>query len=506
MNRAVVIRASHAIAQHLLGQGGAGPVVVGFDARHASREFAEDAAGVMAAHGLTVRFFADPVPTPLVVFAAQHLGARAAIVVTASHNPVGYSGLKLYGADAVQIVPPTDSQLTALIRSAPVARQVPRLVHVFAGAQERVQAIAETMFERYLNELARWRLAVAAERGLRIIYTPLHGVGWHYVQRALFAAGHRDLYVVPEQAAPDPDFPTTPRPNPEEPGVLDRLNHLGQSIGADLALANDPDADRLCACVPDQEGYLHALDGNQMGILLADFLLAHATPPVVVVSTVVSSPMLDAVARRHGAHLERTLTGFKWICSTGLELERRREARFLFGYEEAYGYALPLVHDKDGISAAVLFADLAAWCQAQGLTVRQHLHNLYRQHGLWVSHTRSVVLLENTGIYRIEAAMQQLASDHPQDLAGLQVLERADYRTDASLRPRWLPSSDLVELRLLDGGRVCVRPSGTEPKLKIYVDLCFVADADEDLGEQEGRCLVQAQKTAEALVTWLHLD
>jgi phosphomannomutase len=362
------------------------------------------------------------------------------------------------------------------------------------------------MFERYLNELARWRLAVAAERGLRIIYTPLHGVGWHYVQRALFAAGHRDLYVVPEQAAPDPDFPTTPRPNPEEPGVLDRLNHLGQSIGADLALADDPDADRLCACVPDQEGYLHALDGNQMGILLADFLLAHASPPVVVVSTVVSSPMLDAVASHYGAHLERTLTGFKWICSAGLELEQRREARFLFGYEEAYGYALPLVHDKDGISAAVLFADLAAWCQTQGLTVRQHLHNLYRQYGLWVSATRSVVLLGSAGIHRIEAAMQQLADDLPKGLANHPVLERVDYRTDGSLRPRWLPSSDLVEFRLPEGGRVRIRPSGTEAKLKIYVDLCFVADAEDDLGEQEGRCRVQAQKTAEALVSWLHLD
>ena len=505
MNRAVVIRASHAIAQFLVDQQVTGPVVLGFDARRASREFAEDAAGVLAAHGLSVRFFPDPVPTPLVVYAAQRLSAAAAIVVTASHNPVGYSGLKLYGADSVQILPPTDGQIAALIHTAPPARRVPRVEQAFAGGHAQVKAIDQGLFVQYLNDLERWRPAVTADRNLRIVYTPLHGVGWWYARQALFQAGYRDLYVVPEQSEPNPDFPTTPRPNPEEPGALERVKELGQRVGADLALINDPDADRLCVCVPDQAGQWHALDGNQIGILLADFLLAHAALPVQVVSTIVSSPMLDAVARGYGAHMERTLTGFKWICSAGLELERRRAAGFLFGYEEAYGYAIPLVHDKDGISAAVLFADLAAWCRAQGLTIRQQLERLYRRHGLWVSHQRCVSL-QTTADLRIDKAMRLLTEGAPQKLAGRRMANRVDYRVGGSLRPRWVPASDLVELRLADGSRVRIRPSGTEPKLKIYVDLFVAADPKEELGAQEAQALSQAQEAAEELVTWLGLS
>jgi phosphomannomutase len=504
MNRAVVIRASHAIAQYLVSGQATGPVVVGFDARHASRDFAEDCAGVLAAHGLSVRFYPDPTPTPLVVYAAQSLGACAAIVVTASHNPVGYSGLKLYGADAVQILPPADDQIAALIRSAPPARQVPRVEQAFAGGHAQVAAIDQGVFVNYLRDLERWRPSVTADRNLRIVYTPLHGVGWWFAQKALFQAGYRDLYVVPEQSEPNPAFPTTPRPNPEEPGALDRVKELGQRVGADLALINDPDADRLCVCVPDQAGQFHALDGNQIGVLLADFLLAHAALPVQVVSTVVSSPMLDAVARRYGAHMERTLTGFKWICSAGLELERRRAAGFLFGYEEAYGYAIPLVHDKDGISAAVLFADLAAWCRAQGLTIRQQLERLYQRHGLWVSHQRCVSL-QTSDVRRIERAMRLLTDGAPQKLAGRPLANRVDYRVGGNLRPRWLPASDLVELRLADGSRVRIRPSGTEPKLKIYVDLFVATKANEELGTQEARAMIQAQQTAEDLVTWLGL-
>ncbi len=508
MNRAVVIRTTHAVGRFLLADPNAtvaAPLVLGFDARHQSQVFAEDTAGVLAALGLRVSYFPEPVPTPLVAYGARVLGAPAAIVITASHNPAEYSGYKLYGPDASQITPPADAEIAALIRAAPPADAVLRIERVFSGADARVTPLAPALFEQYLGELDRLRSAGQAGTSVRIAYTPLHGVGWHYVERALVRAGYRDLHVVGEQAAPDPDFPTVPRPNPEEPGTLELAKALGLRTQADLVLINDPDADRLSVCLPDGGGEFRELSGNQIGLLLADFLLASATPPALVVSTVVSSPMLDAIARAHGARLERTLTGFKWICSAALELAAQGRVRFWFGYEEAYGYAVPLVRDKDGISAAVLFADLAARCRAEGLTVRQQLERLYRRHGLWVSQPRNVSLPGQEGQKRIEAAMQRLSRDVPDTLAGHPVSCVVDYRVGAEHRPRWLPAADLVELQLVDGGRVRVRPSGTEPKLKVYVDLCARLAVEDDLGEREAGLVAEADAISEHLVRWLGL-
>jgi phosphomannomutase len=220
---------------------------------------------------------------------------------------------------------------------------------------------------------------------------------------------------------------------------------------------------------------------------------------------VVSSTMLGAVAREHGARLERTLTGFKWICSAGCELERCEGARFLFGYEEAYGYAVPLVRDKDGISAAVLLADLAAWCRARGLTLREHLDRLYHRHGLWVSRQRNVVLPGTEGLEQIEAAMRRLADSRPATIAGRSVISMVDYRADAEHRPRWLPAASLVELVLDGGSRVLVRPSGTEPKLKIYVDLRVPLAAHENASAREASVVPEADAISEHVVRWLGL-
>jgi phosphomannomutase len=505
MNRATVIRTSHAVGRYLAERRSDGAVVVGYDSRHQSRVFAEDAAGVLAALGLRVRFFAEPVPTPLVAHAALELGASAAVVITASHNPAEYNGYKLYGEDAIQIVPPADSEIAALLGAAPPARTVPRIEQAFSIGHARVVPLDLGLFDEYLTRLDALRPAVRADRALRIAYTPLHGVGWRYAERALRRAGYQDLHVVTEQAEPDPDFPTAPRPNPEEPGTLDLVRQLGRAVGADLVLINDPDADRLAVCLPRSDGSFGELSGDQIGLLLADFLLAHATRPALVVSTVVSSRMLDSIARAHGARLERTLTGFKWICSAGVEIERRERVRFSFGYEEAYGYAVPLVRDKDGISAAVLFADLAAWCRARGLTVREHLGRLYHRYGLWVSRQRNVVLPGEQGLGRIEAAMLRLAAMPPRMIAGRSVISMVDYRADAEHRPRWLPAATLIELELDGGARVFVRPSGTEPKLKVYVDLRASLGTDEDASACEASVVPEADAISEHLVSWLGL-
>jgi phosphomannomutase len=510
MNRAVVIRATYGLGQYLLlaVQGASErPVVVGYDARHRSRQFAEDASGVLAALGLKVRYFPTPAPTPLAAYALLWLNASAAIVITASHNPAEYNGYKVYAENGVQITPPMDTQIAELIRKAPSARSVARQEPCFSGASSFCTPLGAEVFDRYLSGLAGLRPRTATDRRIKIAYTPLHGIGAHYAERALRDAGFEDLVLVLEQAQPDPEFPTAPFPNPEEPGTLDLIKALAGQVGADLAIINDPDADRLCICLPTEGGRFAELGGNQIGVLLADFLLEHAEaePRPLVVSTVVSSPMLASVARAHHARFEPTLTGFKWICSAGIALERQDGVRFLFGYEEAYGYALPLVRDKDGISAAVLFAELAAWCKARGRSVREYLDALYRQHGLWVSRQRSVILRGQSGEECIRLAMQRLGQERPTELGGHRVARSVDYRAGAEQRPPWLGVAPLVELALEGGDRVLVRPSGTEPKLKIYVDCRRSLSADDEVRASEAALVPEADAISEHLVGWLGL-
>ncbi len=491
MNQAVVTRVARGLAEHLLDRvpdARALPVVVAHDARLSSPSFAEVVAGVLVAAGLRVRFFEQAVPTPLAAYAAKQLGAIAAVVVTASHNPAEYNGIKVYAANAAQLGAPEDEEIERRIGAVGPARAVRRCEGVLAGGVSGAEPIAEEIFERYLAELDIVRAGAAGARDLRIVYTPLHGVGARFVERALRRAGYAAIDVVPEQAAPDGRFPTVPLPNPEEPGVLDLGMRRAVAFGADLLLANDPDADRLCVCVPGPGGRFVQLTGDQVGILLADHLLSSAcrTPMPLVVSTIVSSSMLERLAVAHGARFERTLTGFKWICNAGLALERTAGVRFVFGYEEALGYAVPMVRDKDGISAAVLFADLAARCRAEGISVHQRLKELTVRHGLWVSRPRSIVRSGLAGAASINAAMDRLRRAPPERLGGQRVARVWDLSVGAAARPPWLGAANLVELTLEGDGRVLVRPSGTEPKLKIYTELSRAVARGDDLPLLEG--------------------
>lgn len=509
MNLAVVLRTTRGLASFLLSRQLDArhlPVIVGFDARPDSRRFAEQAAGVLAAAGLEVRFFAEPVPTPLVAFVARQLAAVAAIVVTASHNPAPYNGYKVYGPSAVQIAPPLDEQIGAFIERVGAAREVPMVPAAFSTPHERIARVSDALVERYFMQLGSSR-PVRPGAPLRIAYTPLHGVGWSFARRALDEAGYSDVHVVAEQAQPDGAFPTTPFPNPEEPGVLDRVSQLGETVNAELILAHDPDADRLAVVVPTPAGRFVPLSGNEVGVLLADFLLEHATcrATPLIVSSIVSSPMLERVAHARGARVERTLTGFKWIWSAALELERSG-FEFVLGYEEALGYSVGgLVRDKDGISAGVLFADLAARAKAQGKSVREQLHELYRRHGLWVSVQRSVVRPGIRGLSRIADALQQLLTNPPERLGESAVLRLTNYAVGGEQRPRWLPNTDMVGLDLEGSARVLVRPSGTEPKLKIYVDLCVALDDGAAVSAREADARSRAEGLADALVRYLGL-
>jgi len=481
-------------------------VVVGFDGRLSSRQLAADTVGVLAAAGIPVRYFADVVPTPVVAFAARVLGATAAVVVTASHNPPRDNGYKVYDANSAQIISPVDGDIAAAIDRVGPANEVPRVEGAMAGESDLAAPVGPDTYDRYLNEVLALCPGGEADRALRIVYTPLHGVGRDTTVRVLTAAGYRDVHTVAEQGEPDGNFPTVAFPNPEEPGALDLALALAVEIDADVILANDPDADRLAVCLPSGDDWV-MLTGNQIGVVLADFLLEHDRGGGIplVVNSIVSSPMLAAVAAAYGARFEQTLTGFKWIANAALDVEADGEHRYVFGYEEALGYTVGrVVRDKDGISAALLFAEMIAHARAAGETVFDRMARLFTAHGLWVSTQKSLVRPGSEGAAEITAAMELLTARTPAELGGIAVAAVTDYREGAGSRPRWLAATPLVEFDLGDAGRALVRPSGTEPKLKIYVDLR--TEIGDDPAAAEGEALGRAARVADDLAAFLGLE
>ncbi len=503
MNRAVVIRTTRGVADHLLATTGPdrGPVVVGRDARLSSQAFMEDTIAVLAAAGLDVVYGPGTTPTPGVAFAARELGAVAAIVITASHNPPEYNGYKVYAANHVQIIPPTDREIADAIAEVGPADEVPRVDDPFE--HPLVRPIPNLRGD-YLSALPAALVGVTVDRSMKVVYTPLHGVGGPYTTVALERAGFRSVYPVARQFEADGRFPTVSFPNPEEPGALDLAHELAAAIDADIVLANDPDVDRLAVSLPEPGGVWRPLTGDQIGVLLADFLLEHGTVDrPIVLNTVVSSPMLASVAEAAGAFYDRTLTGFKWIWNAALALEAEGKGNFLLGYEEAIGYSVwPRVRDKDGISAAAVFAQMAGHEMVAGGSVWRRLERLYRLHGVWVSAHHNIVRPGREGRGEIDAAMDRLGDRIPAELGGLPVTAVTDYRLNADRRPFYLGATPLVEYTLGDRGRALIRPSGTEPKLKIYVDLRGELGSGADRAGVEEELRMSARRVAVALAAF----
>lgn len=481
MNRAAVIQATRGLADHLRKQGTTGPVVVGYDARLSSRRFMEDTVGVLAAAGFNVRYFDVPMPTPLVAFAARRLDAAAAVVVTASHNPPQDNGYKVYAKNGAQIVPPDDVLIAAEIEKAGAAAVVPRIRWAAVADSDLCTPLDPNgIFSKYVAATPRPR-ANRTSSPLRVVYTPLHGVGGRYTKALLESGGHEVIPVI-SQFEPDGAFPTVDFPNPEEPGALDEAFAIAERDGSiDLIIANDPDADRLAVAVPSEGGW-RPLTGNQVGVLLADWCLDGSQARPLVLNSIVSSPMLGKLAAVRNATWGITLTGFKWIWNAALDLAAEGH-EFVMGYEEALGYSVgPAVRDKDGIATALVFADMAADAKARGLSVEDRLAALYAEVGVWASAQHSVRFEGPGGMEEIGPLLDHLAQSPPADLDGLAVTGVVDYRRGAAARPRYLGATPLIDLDLGEAGRCLIRPSGTEPKLKIYVDLTEVAAGSGSAG------------------------
>ena len=482
MNRVVVIRATAGLAAHLAATGHAGePVVVGYDARHRSDRFAADAAAVLAAAGFPVHLADRPLPTPVVAFGVTHLGCCAGIQITASHNPPRDNGYKVYLGDGAQIVPPSDAEISAHIDAVGRLDSVPRA----ADGDPRVLPTGDALVDAYVAGALAQATAPEA-RDLGIVYTPLHGVGRDVLTRVLVGAGFAAPVTVRAQADPDPDFPTVAFPNPEEPGALDLALALAGQEDADLVVANDPDADRLAVAVPDAAAPAgwRPLAGDEIGIVLADWLLAQGSEPDrLVVTTIVSSTMLNRLAAARGVAFAETLTGFKWLARAALD---RPDLRFVYGYEEALGSCVgTLVRDKDGITAALAFAELAAAERRRGRTVLDRLDDLARELGVHATGQRSIRVAGAGGLARMVAAVDALADAPPATLAGVLVVEVEDLRLGDRL-----PPTDGVVLRG-DGVRLIVRPSGTEPKLKCYAEAVVPVGDDDDLPAARARGAAQ---------------
>ena len=488
MNRAVVRAATAAVAGWLLGprRGQRVGVVVGCDARHRSAEFVDEVAAVLAGAGIAVHVLPLPCPTPLLAFAVRHLGAAAGVMVTASHNPAADNGYKLYLSDGAQVIPPADAEIEQLIADLGPLSQVP----VAGAGSPLITHHGDEVAQAYLDAVVAAGAGPAApglgrrvRTELNVVYTPMHGVAGPLMLRALRQAGFAAPHVVAAQAEPDPDFPTVAFPNPEEPGALDLALADARRLGADLVVASDPDGDRLAVAVPDPESGWRVLTGDQVGALLGASLLertaaeagagqrqgrgTEAAPQArLVASTVVSSTLLSKIAAAAGVRYAETLTGFKWIVRAADGLP---DVRFVFGYEEALGYAVgDVVRDKDGIGAALAMLRLAEEAKSEGRSVNEVYDDLERAHGVHLISQLTLRTADQAQVMsRLRSAPPAAFGDEP--VTGLSDLARSG--TADGTPGAVVPRADVLIFLLGTGARVVLRPSGTEPKIKCYIEI-----------------------------------
>ena len=501
MNIYVVRRATQGLANYIAkvdkkAQG----VAIAYDSRHMSPEFAEEAALCLAANGIKAYVFESLRPTPELSFAVRHLGCVAGINVTASHNPPEYNGYKVYWEDGAQITPPHDSGIMGEVKSISDWNTVKTMDKAEAEKAGLFQVIGKEVDDAYMAELKKQVIhmdAIEKEgKNLKIVYTPLHGTGNIPARRILKELGFENVYVVKEQELPDGDFPTVSYPNPEAAEAFELGLKLAKEVDADLVLATDPDADRLGVRVKDKNGEYHDLTGNMSGCLLANYELSqrkavNGSLPEdgALIKTIVTTNLADAIAKGYGVNLIEVLTGFKFIGQQILGFENSGKGSYLFGFEESYGCLIgTYARDKDAIVATMALCEAAAYYKTQGKTLWDAMIEMYEQFGYYKDAIQSVTMKGIEGLQKIQEIMNSLRQNPPTEFAGHKVTAVRDYKADTitdvatgAVKPTGLPNSNVLYYELTDDAWVCVRPSGTEPKVKFYYGVkgTSLADADE---------------------------
>ena len=501
MNIYVVRRATQGLANYIAkvdkkSQG----VAIAYDSRHMSPEFAEEAALCLAANGIKAYIFESLRPTPELSFAVRHLGCVAGINVTASHNPPEYNGYTVYWEDGAQITPPHDSGIMGEVKSISDWNTVKTMDKAEAEKAGLFQVIGKEVDDAYMAELKKQVLhmdAIKAEgKNLKVVYTPLHGTGNIPARRILKELGFENVYVVKEQELPDGDFPTVSYPNPEAAEAFELGLKLAKEVDADLVLATDPDADRLGVRVKDKNGEYHDLTGNMSGCLLANYEISqkkaiNGSLPEdgALIKTIVTTNLADAIAKGYGVKLIEVLTGFKFIGQQILGFEQSGKGSYLFGFEESYGCLIgTYARDKDAIVATMALCEAAAYYKTQGKTLWDAMIEMYEQFGYYKDAIQSVTMKGIEGLQKIQEIMNSLRQNPPAEFAGHKVVAVRDYKADTitdvitgAVKPTGLPNSNVLYYELTDDAWVCVRPSGTEPKVKFYYGVkgTSLADADE---------------------------
>ena len=501
MNIYVVRRATQGLANYIAkvdkkSQG----VAIAYDSRHMSPEFAQEAALCLAANGIKAYIFETLRPTPELSFAVRHLGCVAGINVTASHNPPEYNGYKVYWEDGAQITPPHDSGIMGEVKAISDWNTVKTMDKEDAVKAGLFEVIGQAVDDAYMAELKKQIIhmdAIQAEgRNLKIVYTPLHGTGNIPARRILKELGFENVYVVPEQELPNGDFPTVSYPNPEAAEAFELGLKLAKEVDADIVLATDPDADRLGVRVKDKNGEYHDLTGNMSGCLLANYELSqrkavNGSLPEdgALVKTIVTTNLADAIAKGYNVNLIEVLTGFKYIGQQILGFENSGKGTYLFGFEESYGCLIgTYARDKDAIVATMALCEAAAYYKTQGKTLWDAMIDMYEEFGYYKDAIQAVTMKGIEGLQKIQEIMTTLRQNPPAEFAGHKVTAVRDYKLDeitdlatGEKKPTGLPNSNVLYYELTDDAWVCVRPSGTEPKVKFYYGVkgTSLADADE---------------------------
>ncbi len=517
MNIYTVRKATQGLANYIKSVSGeAKGVAIAYDSRHMSPEFADESALCLAANGIKAYVFESLRPTPELSYAVRKLGCIAGINITASHNPPEYNGYKVYWEDGAQITPPHDSGIMDEVKKVTDYASVKTMSKEDAEAAGLYQTIGADIDDPYIAELKSLVLHQdsidAVKDKLTIVYTPLHGTGNLPVRRVLKELGFQNVYVVPEQELPNGDFPTVSYPNPEAAEAFELGLALAKKVNADLVLATDPDADRLGVYVKDSKtGEYHTLTGNMSGCLIGDYVIGqrkavNGSLPEdgAFIRSIVSTNMADAIAKYYGIELVEVLTGFKFIGQKILEFEKTGKGTYLFGMEESYGCLTgTYARDKDAVVASMTLCEAAAYYMTKNMTLWDAMLEMYERYGYYKDHVESITLKGIEGLAKIQEIMDTLRKDAPKEIGGLKVLAARDYKTDVikdfvngGERPTGLPKSNVLYYELEDDAWVCVRPSGTEPKVKFYIGVkgASLEDADQKAASLGKQTLAMIQK------------